>query len=147
MVSVLPYILLILSCSSSNKCSSQGLGLNSADVRSHRNFTSLRVVSKLVTNVFVCDFSDPIRPRNDKGSILAESILAVNELRAEIARMKSEQIALSDESRDVSFYSSPFVCLKLFPRSCTLTLLGMVSAPLTVQYIRDSIGVQVNFDL
>lgn len=47
--------------------------------------------------------SDPVRPRNDKGSILAESILAVTELRAEIARMKSEHIALSDESRDVSF--------------------------------------------
>lgn len=46
--------------------------------------------------------SDPIRPRNDKGSILAESILAVNELRADIARMKSENVALSDESRDVS---------------------------------------------
>jgi len=64
--------------------------------------------------------SDPIRPRNDKGSILAESILAVNELRTEIARMKSEHITLSDEARDVSFYSSPFHVLKSsIPRSCT----------------------------
>jgi hypothetical protein len=50
----------------------------------------------------LADVLDPIRPRNDKGSILAESILAVNELRADIARMKSENVALSDESRDLT---------------------------------------------
>ncbi len=50
--------------------------------------------------------SDPVRPKLDKGTILTESILAVNELRSDIAGMKSEHIALSDESRDVSFYSS-----------------------------------------
>jgi hypothetical protein len=46
--------------------------------------------------------SDPVRPKLDKGTILTESIMAVNELRSDIARMKSEQVALSDESRDVS---------------------------------------------
>lgn len=54
----------------------------------------------------LADVLDPVRPRNDKGSILAESILAVTELRAEIARMKSEHIALSDESRDLSVEKS-----------------------------------------
>lgn len=48
--------------------------------------------------------SDPIRPKNDKGTILSEGILALKELRAEIARLKSEQIALRDESRDVSSF-------------------------------------------
>ncbi|XP_024389006.1 uncharacterized protein [Physcomitrium patens] len=45
---------------------------------------------------------DPIRPKNDKGTILSEGILALKELRAEIARLKSEQIALRDESRDLT---------------------------------------------
>lgn len=47
--------------------------------------------------------ADPVRPKNDKGTILSDSISAVNELRAEIERLKTEQVTLSDESRDVSF--------------------------------------------
>lgn len=50
----------------------------------------------------VC-MADPVRPKNDKGTILSDSISAVNELRAEIERLKTEQVTLSDESRDVSF--------------------------------------------
>lgn len=57
---------------------------------------------KITMVVFVT--SDPVRPKLDKGTILAESILAVNELRSNIDRMKSENIALSDESRDVRFH-------------------------------------------
>ncbi|KAG0569210.1 hypothetical protein KC19_6G073700 [Ceratodon purpureus] len=49
----------------------------------------------------LADVLDPVRPKLDKGTILAESILAVNELRSDIARMKNEHIALSDESRDL----------------------------------------------
>lgn len=49
----------------------------------------------------LADVLDPVRPKLDKGTILTESIMAVNELRSDIARMKSEQVALSDESRDL----------------------------------------------
>ena len=73
-----------------------------------------RLVLLKITKVTLV-ISDPVRPKLDKGTILAESILAVNELRADIARMKSEHIALSDESRDVSFYS-PTHCYR---RVCT----------------------------
>lgn len=48
--------------------------------------------------------TDPVRPKNDKGSILADSILMLSEIRSEIARMKGDHLALVDESRDVSSF-------------------------------------------
>ena len=46
--------------------------------------------------------TDAVRPKNDKGTILADSISVVNELRLEIERLKSEKVALTAESQDVS---------------------------------------------
>lgn len=45
---------------------------------------------------------DPDRPKNDKATILGESVQVVKELRSEVKRLKCEQTSLLDESRDVS---------------------------------------------
>ena len=45
--------------------------------------------------------SDPDRPKNDKATILGESIQVVKELRDEVKRLKTEHSSLLDESTDV----------------------------------------------
>ena len=73
-------------------------------------------------------FPDPDRPKNDKATILGDSVQVVKELRAEVKRLKCEQSSLLDESRDVSTYQfSPwgwlqqckmlFLC-RFFPGLC-----------------------------
>lgn len=47
---------------------------------------------------------DPDRPKNDKATILGDSVQVVKELRAEVKRLKCEQSSLLDESHDVSTY-------------------------------------------
>jgi hypothetical protein len=51
--------------------------------------------------------ADPDRPKNDKATILGDSVQVVKELRAEVKRLKSEQTTLLDESRDVSLSFIP----------------------------------------
>ena len=46
--------------------------------------------------------ADPDRPKNDKATILGDSVQVVKELRSEVKRLKCEQTSLLDESRDVS---------------------------------------------
>jgi hypothetical protein len=46
--------------------------------------------------------ADPDRPKNDKATILGDSVQVVKELRAEVKRLKCEHTTLLDESRDVS---------------------------------------------
>ncbi|CAM6040582.1 unnamed protein product [Sphagnum compactum] len=45
---------------------------------------------------------DPDRPKNDKATILGDSVQVVKELRAEVKRLKYEQTTLLDESRDLA---------------------------------------------
>ncbi|CAM6016406.1 unnamed protein product [Sphagnum balticum] len=45
---------------------------------------------------------DPDRPKNDKATILGDSVQVVKELRAEVKRLKFEQTTLLDESRDLA---------------------------------------------
>jgi hypothetical protein len=52
---------------------------------------------------------DPDRPKNDKATILGDSVQVVKELRAEVKRLKYEQTTLLDESRDVSL-SHSYLC-------------------------------------
>lgn len=47
-------------------------------------------------------YADPDRPKNDKATILGDSVQVVKELRSDVKRLKCEQTALLDESRDVS---------------------------------------------
>lgn len=44
---------------------------------------------------------DPDRPKNDKATILGDSVQVVKELRSEVKRLKCEQTSLVDESRDL----------------------------------------------
>ncbi len=53
--------------------------------------------------------ADPDRPKNDKATILGDSVQVVKELRAEVKRLKCEQTTLLDESRDVSLAHS-YLC-------------------------------------
>lgn len=46
--------------------------------------------------------ADPERPKNDKATILGDSVQVVKELRAEVKRLKTEHESLMDEQRDVS---------------------------------------------
>lgn len=46
--------------------------------------------------------ADPDRPKNDKATILGDSVQVVKELRSDVKRLKCEQASLLDESRDVS---------------------------------------------
>ncbi|KAH7301451.1 hypothetical protein KP509_23G027400 [Ceratopteris richardii] len=45
---------------------------------------------------------DPDRPKNDKATILSESVQVVKELRDEVKRLKTERDSLLDESRDLT---------------------------------------------
>lgn len=45
---------------------------------------------------------DPERPRNDKATILTETIQILKDLTDEVARLKTEHKTLSEESREVS---------------------------------------------
>lgn len=47
-------------------------------------------------------YADPDRPKNDKATILGDSVQVVKELRSDVKRLKCEQASLLDESRDVS---------------------------------------------
>jgi len=55
--------------------------------------------------------ADPDRPKNDKATILGDSVQVVKELRAEVKRLKSEHTTLLDESRDVSLSFIPVSCM------------------------------------
>lgn len=72
--------------------------------------------------------ADPDRPKNDKATILGDSVQTVRELRAEVKRLKSEHDALSEESRDVSctrlhFSSTKLIFLFLSGGQCTACFL------------------------
>ncbi|KAL3698433.1 hypothetical protein R1sor_012509 [Riccia sorocarpa] len=45
---------------------------------------------------------DPDRPKNDKATILGDSVQVVKELRAEVKRLRIEHTSLLDESRDLA---------------------------------------------
>lgn len=46
--------------------------------------------------------ADPVRPKNDKATILTDTIQTLKELTAEVNRLKADYEALSEESREVS---------------------------------------------
>lgn len=45
---------------------------------------------------------DPARPKNDKATIICDSISTVMELRREIAKLKTERAALLEEQKEVN---------------------------------------------
>ncbi|XP_024538299.1 protein diaphanous homolog 1-like [Selaginella moellendorffii] len=62
---------------------------------------------------------DPDRPKNDKATILSDSVQELNELRAVVKRLKKEHAALLDESRDLSQEKSELREEKAFLKSET----------------------------
>lgn len=54
-------------------------------------------------NFFLClsYFADPDRPKNDKASILSDTVQMLKDLTAQVERLKSEYAALTEESREV----------------------------------------------
>eukprot|EP01018_Ginkgo_biloba_P019932 Gb_40349 [translate_table: standard] len=62
----------------------------------------------------VLRLSDPDRPKNDKATILGDTVQILRDLTAEVKRLKSEQKSLVEESCDVSSTSFFFLWLKIF---------------------------------
>lgn len=50
-------------------------------------------------------FADPERPKNDKATILTDTVQLLKELTSEVNKLKSEYTALTDESREVHILS------------------------------------------
>lgn len=63
-------------------------------------------VHGVVVVVSFC-LTEPDRPKNDKATILGDSVQAVRDLRAELRRLKSEHEALLDETREVGGVALP----------------------------------------
>lgn len=61
-------------------------------------------------------FTDPERPKNDKATILTDTLQLLKDLTSEVTKLKSEYTALTDESREVLFlhHFSPCTCVLSF---------------------------------
>jgi len=53
--------------------------------------------------MFVVHDADPDRPRNDKATIITETIQVLKDITSEVDRLKTEHKSLSEESREVRF--------------------------------------------
>lgn len=57
---------------------------------------------------------DPDRPKNDKASILSDTVQIVKDLTAQVNRLKAEYTTLNEESREVIFFvfcnNVPMLC-------------------------------------
>lgn len=47
--------------------------------------------------------ADPDRPKNDKATIITDTVQVLKDLTAEVTRLKADYTALSEESREVMF--------------------------------------------
>jgi len=52
--------------------------------------------------MMVSKISDPDRPKNDKATILADTIQMLKDLTTQVDKLKTEFTSLSEESREVS---------------------------------------------
>lgn len=58
--------------------------------------------NKVVTTVpYGIQYADPDRPKNDKASILTDTIQVLKDLTAHINKLKAEHTALTEEAREV----------------------------------------------
>lgn len=59
-------------------------------------------------------YADPDRPKNDKASILSDTVQIVKDLTAQVNRLKAEYATLNEESREVIFFvfcnNVPMLC-------------------------------------
>jgi FtsZ-binding cell division protein ZapB len=56
--------------------------------------------------MFVVHDADPDRPRNDKATIITETIQVLKDITSEVDRLKTEHKSLSEESHEVRFFYS-----------------------------------------
>lgn len=66
-------------------------------------------------------FTDPERPKNDKATILTDTLQLLKDLTSEVTKLKSEYTALTDESREVNIFSPVYIDMYLrsvFYRTC-----------------------------
>lgn len=52
----------------------------------------------------ILPYADPDRPKNDKASILSDTVQIVKDLTAQVNRLKAEYATLNEESREVIFF-------------------------------------------
>lgn len=67
--------------------------------------------------------ADPDRPKNDKATILTDTIQVLKDLTAEVNRLKAEHASLSEESHEVGLS----FCFKICPQDSKAFLLLIVS--------------------
>lgn len=69
-------------------------------------------------------FADPDRPKNDKASILSDTIQMLKELTSQVEKLKSEYAALTDESREVILLKKLFIPYRKCKQDLTNLLSG-----------------------
>ena len=62
-----------------------------------------------MNNLAATKYADPDRPKNDKASILTDTIQIVKDLTAQVSRLKAEYASLTEESREVIFLYNYFL--------------------------------------
>ncbi|KAG6386413.1 hypothetical protein SASPL_155313 [Salvia splendens] len=67
---------------------------------------------------------DPDRPKNDKASILSDTIQMLKELTSQVEKLKSEYAALTDESREVILLKKLFIPYRTCKQDLTNLLSG-----------------------
>lgn len=55
-------------------------------------------------------YADPDRPKNDKASILSDTVQILKDLTAQVNRIKAEYATLTEESREVIFFVFLYIC-------------------------------------
>lgn len=110
--------------------------------------TCILAILKLFHNFKIQQWSnqraDPDRPKNDKATIIIDTIQTLMDLTAEVSRLKAECVALSEESREVidplMLILKVFVALLRGPMSVSNCRISRINLSYnTVLYIRQMI--------
>lgn len=67
----------------------------------HLEFNIYYMIFSNILLTYPLLFADPERPKNDKATILTDTLQLLKELTSEVNKLKSEYTALTDESREV----------------------------------------------
>lgn len=60
-----------------------------------------------------CQMTDPDRPKNDKATILTDTIQVLKDLTAQVNRLKAEHASLFEESNEVFAFKIDRSCLMI----------------------------------
>lgn len=77
-------------------------------------YLSYKLQRALIIDSSILPYVDPDRPKNDKASILSDTVQIVKDLTAQVNRLKAEYATLNEESREVIFFvfcnNVPMLC-------------------------------------